>query len=101
MASRNGSPRVTPAAFRTALRLMCFFVMNMFSPKDRSSTTWPRQPSLPLFSERLPDPALNPAYETHRYSRYPKRWKIACNCLSQRREQWHVPEAYRSTPVGG
>jgi hypothetical protein len=30
IASRNGNPNATPAPFRTALREMCFFVMNMF-----------------------------------------------------------------------
>ena len=30
MASRNGNPKVTPAPFSTALREICFFVMNMF-----------------------------------------------------------------------
>src|SRR5678816_4723084 len=32
IASRNGSPSVTPAAFRTARREICFFVMNICFP---------------------------------------------------------------------
>ena len=32
MASRNGNPKVTPAPFSTALREICFLVMNMLSP---------------------------------------------------------------------